>query len=221
MPSSLKINCIVCGKTYIGHNTTFCSLVCKKEHTKRYYNNTPIKKCLLCGKEFKQTFRGYLSNKKQDICYLCERKKGDREYYWKNKEFCLSTCRKLYQINKDGVHERFLRLRQCAKRRNIVFNLKEEYFINWYKEQKEECSYCGITKEVWNKFFSNNGFGYPIKNLSFDRIDNYIGYEENNLTIACQRCNLIKNDILTYDEMKEIGEKYIKPKWMKLLTENQ
>ena len=32
--------------------------------------------------------------------------------------------------------------------------------------------------------------------------------------LACFRCNLIKNDFFTYDEMKTIGKELVKPKWV-------
>lgn len=51
-----------------------------------------------------------------------------------------------------------------------------------------------------------------MNNLSIDRKYNELGYTIDNLCLACNRCNTVKGNTFTYDEMVEIGHNYIKPK---------
>lgn len=60
--------------------------------------------------------------------------------------------------------------------------------------------------------------GYSHR-LTVDCKDNYDGYELDNMVLACLRCNYIKSDFLSFEEMKEIAKKYVRPKWGKQLKE--
>ncbi len=68
------------------------------------------------------------------------------------------------------------------------------------------CYYCGIG-------LSTNG--NRAAQISVDRKDNSIGYTIENIELCCQRCNTIKGNIFTAEEMSEIAHKYIKPKLQK------
>jgi len=52
-----------------------------------------------------------------------------------------------------------------------------------------------------------------IHRLTIDRIDNKKGYIKGNICLACARCNLIKSNILSFNETREICQRYVKPKW--------
>ena len=75
----------------------------------------------------------------------------------------------------------------------------------------KKCFYCGISVEALSKVkdVMNNG----THRLTIDRLDNSRGYELNNIVLACLRCNSIKTDFFTTEEMKGIAIKYVKPKW--------
>lgn len=98
--------------------------------------------------------------------------------------------------------------------KSLKLSFTKEEFINWWKIQSKKCIYCGITdKELKTlnndkMLMGNNG---RYKNLSIDRKDN-TSYDLNKIVLCCMRCNSIKSDIFTFEEMLEIGEKYIKPK---------
>ena len=53
--------------------------------------------------------------------------------------------------------------------------------------------------------------------LSVDCMDNLRGYEVGNMVLACGRCNFIKSDIFSYDEMMTLAQTYLKPKWLAIL----
>jgi hypothetical protein len=40
-----------------------------------------------------------------------------------------------------------------------------------------------------------------------------MGYVNGNICLACARCNLIKSNVLSFQEAREIGQRYVKPKW--------
>ena len=52
-----------------------------------------------------------------------------------------------------------------------------------------------------------------IHRLTIDRIVNDLGYVKGNICLACARCNLIKSNVLSFNETRKICQKYIKPKW--------
>ena len=56
-------------------------------------------------------------------------------------------------------------------------------------------------------------FGAHGVRLTIDCKDNSLGYIKDNLILACDRCNFIKSNIFTYEEMLFIGETFVKPKW--------
>jgi len=77
-----------------------------------------------------------------------------------------------------------------------------------------ECHYCGITKleaETLEGFFNET-----TKRLTVDCKDNDLGYRIDNIVLACHKCNFIKSNIFTHDEMVEIANKYLKPKLDKI-----
>lgn len=108
------------------------------------------------------------------------------------------------------------RWRGC-KANAIIKNLEicslDEMKLFW--DTPHICAYCLISEEEWIK----KQMILPGKNriqkrkLEVDRKDSNKGYTLNNIVWACHLCNTIKNSILTYEEMKEIGIKYIMPRW--------
>jgi hypothetical protein len=98
---------------------------------------------------------------------------------------------------------RWYMCRARARKFNCDFCSSEEMRQFW--ESPHICEYCEIPEEIWLKRHK--------RKLEIDRKDSSSGYVISNITWACHRCNTIKNNFLSYQEMKEIGQKYIKPKW--------
>jgi len=97
------------------------------------------------------------------------------------------------------------------------FNLKKEVFVEWYDKEPKVCHYCEIPEDklyLFNKKFNIRG-----RRLSVDCKDNALGYILENLVLACDKCNITKNNALTHDEMLFVGKNFIKPKWESMLTE--
>ena len=99
---------------------------------------------------------------------------------------------------------RFNRLRDAASSQYTNFNIDPWDFIRWYESQPQTCYYCGaeLTKGKDRK--------HKLTDETFDRKDNARGYTMDNIALACRRCNLMKGDWLTEQQMLEIARKYFK-----------
>ncbi|HEY6437994.1 MAG TPA: hypothetical protein VIY47_15495, partial [Ignavibacteriaceae bacterium] len=85
-------------------------------------------------------------------------------------------------------------------------------------ESKKICFYCDIPEiELINypEFSNLHKKNQQRIRLTIDRVNNSLPYEIGNLVLACALCNRIKNNFFTEIEMREISQKYIKPKWQK------
>lgn len=133
-------------------------------------------------------------------CRLIWRRKHKKELKIKAKIYYNTHQEKIKNsyYSPSGV---YTALKSRAKQRTIPFNLNKEEFIKWYKKQTQICTYCGRTIEEINK----TQFGRSNK-LTIDRKDNNKGYELNNIVLACMRCNYIKSDYFTEQEMIQIGK---------------
>ena len=138
----------------------------------------------------------------QSLCKSCRR-------IWreKNKNKLKERAKIYYDAHQDKIKSSYYSpsgiytaLKARAKQRDIKFNITKEDFIEWYNSQKQECYYCKQTLKEINK----NQFGRSDK-LTIDRKDNNKGYEIDNIVLACMRCNYIKSDFFTEEEMLQIG----------------
>ncbi len=125
-----------------------------------------------------------------------------RKYYANHRD------EKMHTVNMHDKTDvaRYGRLKSNAKKRGTDFNLDKLGFLIWFQDNEKVCYYCGIQL---------NTNGYRGEQLSVDRKDNSIGYEMDNIVLCCQRCNTIKGNIFTADEMAKIANEYIKPKLLR------
>ena len=103
------------------------------------------------------------------------------------------------------------RLSYRAKARGINFNLTREDFDYWFNKTNKECFYCGITFDQLQRSTDTMLKRFK-KSFSIDRLSNNGAYEVENIVFSCQRCNFIKGDYFTWQEMRNIANEYIKPK---------
>ncbi len=78
----------------------------------------------------------------------------------------------------------FQSYRNNAQRRKLTFQLTSKQFINWFN--RTDCFYCLE----------------HISTIGLDRKNNSKGYSEENIVFCCNRCNKIKSNLLTFDEMR-------------------
>ena len=125
-------------------------------------------------------------------CKICGKLCQGKEY-----------CRECGKCNDKVIYWRYYGLKTRAKRTGIEFGFTRKEFETWFNHQELKCHYCGadLIKEATRDTQS------PF-DLTVDRKDNKCGYVSDNIVMACKRCNLIKTDIFTEQEMVEIATKY-------------
>ena len=94
--------------------------------------------------------------------------------------------------------------------------MKKDDFIKWWYKQKQKCFYCGQTiEEIMS---SKDRFNKRVRRLTIDRVRNDKGYRLDNIILSCNRCNIIKGDFFTLQEMIKIG-KIVATKYKKVKKE--
>jgi len=197
----------------------------KKEYNKKYYEENKEK-----AKEYSKMYRienkekakesskkyyqkNKEKNKEHKKEYYQKNKENKKEYYQmyriENKEKVKEYFKKYYEENKENKKEYyqmpqgvFRAILNSAKKRNLECNMTKEEFIDWYKNQERKCHYCKRSEEETCKEIVN---GRKYGRLSIDRKDNTRGYSLNNIVLACFRCNGIKSNYYTEQEMLQFG----------------
>jgi len=245
MPRRYHRNCDNCGKEYKGGGERYCSSECAKQHRRNNMKQWWDLTCEFCGKEFRAEYK----YRKQRFCSNeCRSKNLDKNHPRRiliditckgcgkvfkvmpsksDRQYCSNKCWGLvnkknnrgYPIVKHNanLYHKYLNLKKRALGKKLLYPEFGE-FSKWYIEQEKVCFYCGIPLEVWEALFNGHQNKYS---LSIDRKDNNRGYELDNLVLACSKCNVSKNDLFTCNEWVEIAQKYVRPKWQKLLKEDR
>lgn len=128
-------------------------------------------------------------------------------------------------IKKDGTANwKMIRrsLLKKAKKNNIIFNLTTAELKEWSKAQQNKCFYCEISiensKKILKNFIRNEQNPFlKSPRFSIDRKSPEKGYVLNNICFACHVCNLHKGDFFSSDDFKKIANRYLKPKFKKML----
>lgn len=86
-------------------------------------------------------------------------------------------------------HQLFLAYKQGAKKRNLDFQIDENFFADI---TSRNCYYCGSPPSNENKIAGLNG-NYIFNGI--DRVNNDIGYLKGNCVPACKICNYAKHSL--------------------------
>jgi hypothetical protein len=164
------------------------------------------KECTRCGKTLPLTEFGKHRLTKDGLAYQCKE--------------CGKARAKAYRASPMGV---FIGLkgrqtfyRRHEDKREKPFQLERDSFLEWYANQIKECHYCGISQE--DLALIKDSQLRKVHRLTIDCKENDWGYFLENMVLSCNRCNAIKGDFFTYEEMLHIGKEHIAPKWDELLT---
>jgi len=155
------------------------------------------KRCTKCGAEKPLTEFGKNSQSSNGMTYWCLQ--------------CKREHNEKHRTTPAGIYQNIKGRKTYRKRKPV--KITQDEFVKWYEEQPKKCHYCEIPSEyshLMRKYFGAHGV-----QLSVDCKRNDVGYKLGNIVLSCDRCNFIKSNIFTYEEMLEIGQKYIKPKWMR------
>lgn len=158
----------------------------------------PTKECTKCGKV--KSFSAFSKHRlsKDGHAYQCKE--------------CGNKRAKAWRSTPSGI---YTQIKSQALWHGIKpFSLEKDPFIKWYDSQERRCVYCDLLEEdlwIWRDHFKSNS-----ARLTIDCKDNLAGYTFENIVLACERCNLMKGNLLSFSQMREIGQKYIKPIWKKI-----
>jgi len=164
--------------------------------------------CSICKKELSTINFCKSPTGKYGVYSIC--KKCDCE---RNKKYC-----KKHKIEISKREEKrskcpkriYYVIEKSAKIRKMEFNLPKNDFISWYDNQEKKCYYC---KRTVDEIKQDIREAKRNKNrLSIDRKNNKKGYELNNIVLACYRCNTIKGNYFTEQEMLKIVPLFYKRK---------
>jgi 5-methylcytosine-specific restriction endonuclease McrA len=131
-------------------------------------------------------------------------KKAQKSYYAENKNHILNI-QEVYRNSAIGAYRIITRR---AKKHNLPLCSKEE-FIEWYAKTPKVCSYCDLDEKFMGRVEKRK------THLTLDKLIPRKGYTLDNIVFACRRCNLTKSNFFTAEEMKQIAQKYIKPRFEK------
>lgn len=129
--------------------------------------------------------------------------------------WCLQCCRevaKAYRATTAGIYQNIKGRSNFYGRR---FNMSKDGFVAWYDAEPKVCAYCDVPE--WSLPLLGDSNNQRRVKLNIDRVVNEVGYQVDNLVLCCTRCNYIKSDFFTFDEMREIGQTYVKPRWAPIL----
>lgn len=90
------------------------------------------------------------------------------------------------------IKDRFGRAKRQAKLR----------LLDWDISLEEFAALCGLPC-----YYCSNLIGeIVLQGSGLDRLDSNIGYNISNVVSCCTKCNIMKSDILTSEEMKKVAE---------------
>ena len=134
---------------------------------------------------------------------------------------CARKASKAYSITSIGIFQNIKGRQEFYKThdhwRYKPVNLSREDFIEWYESQPKVCHYCGIHETELSQV--NDTQNTKAKRLTVDCIDNDRGYSLDNIVLACGRCNFIKNDFFTHEQMLWIGQNFVRSRWYEMLEQ--
>lgn len=164
------------------------NLLRERERAIKQHIPMRIKQCRIC-EEIKSVEGFTKKGAKRNICRDCARQELKA---WKESEGYRSRLINKYHAFKCN-----------AKRRGIDVGLSSTEFESWLEAEREEgaCFYCQGLLDFDEP--------HSLQGLTIDRMDTTKGYTIGNMVVACRRCNVIKGNWFTFDEMIELAEKYL------------
>ena len=122
---------------------------------------------------------------------------------------CNSERTRIFRNTASGVYTQLKGRFVFYGKKNM--SITRDEFVDWYDSQKRVCVYCDIPESKLN-LWTDNYHSHTLK-LTVDCKNNAFGYIKNNLVLACERCNATKGNLLSFEEMRDMAQRYIRPKW--------
>ena len=158
-----------------------------------------MKECTKCGETKPLTEFSKSKSTRDGIMYVCK--------------LCCNDYGAWYRSTPSGIYTQIKGGNNYYKKHKHT--ITKEEFLLWYESTPKFCAYCDLPENLLEVFLSQ--YTSRFMRFTIDCIDPDIGYAKDNLALACDKCNATKNNIFSFDEMREIAQKYIKPKWQALV----
>jgi len=122
--------------------------------------------------------------------------------------------------------------KKFTSQRREYFNNDAVKFYDWFKEQEDCCSYCGISQEELHQIFTDNVATkiLPLNNnwskndkgtLQIERKDSHINeYKPSNMVLACPLCNNAKSNLIDEASWRNLFAPAMRKYYEQLLGKN-
>ena len=163
------------------------------------------KECTKCG--IAKPLSGFSKHRlsKDGHAYQCKECNSKRAKAWRRTPIGIYT-------NVKGRANYYMK---HDPKRYHPLEITKDDFVEWYNNEAKICAYCDIPEEKIPLVAVS--FDDRVSHLVIDRKDNDLGYNEENMVLACHLCNFIKMNRFSYRDMRERAQKYIKPKWVEFI----
>jgi len=152
-------------------------------------------------------------------------KEERHEAYIKRRPEEIKKARQWQMDNPEKVKRYKWQFRQDKPMVHRYYNLKSkkkdkvkmtaDEFNTWYANEPKQCFYCDIPLDLLalNNRYTNHKDSHNL--FTIDRKICGGDYSLENIVLACPLCNLIKSNYFEADTMKELAQRYIKPRWQR------
>ncbi len=148
--------------------------------------------CKICSSKERKQY--HIDHRDEELRRGKEWRKNNYEKDRKMKYDYSRTARGIYcQIKNKG---------KMGLRYNMEMTVEE--FEKWYNATEEVCEYCGLTLEQLKQMKCR--YSMKLKRMTVDRKDSLQNYKVGNVVKACMKCNIVKLDLFTHEQMKTIGK---------------
>jgi hypothetical protein len=98
-----------------------------------------------------------------------------------------------------GIYNRLL---NAAKRTNRICDITYEEYLKY--TQIDKCHYCN-QHITWTPYRRRNEYNSYV-GYGLDRKNNNVGYTKENCVVCCPKCNHVKGNLFTEQEMLQLGK---------------
>lgn len=137
-----------------------------------------------------------------------KRKEYRKQWYKENKESLAEKQRE----NKEHIKEVRARYRDTSRGVYIALKGRIKYggqseleisyesFSVWWEQTPKVCCYCGRSVKRANS----------MEGQSIDRKNPKLSYSLDNIVLSCKRCNTMKGNWLSYEQMLDAAKRYFR-----------
>ena len=160
--------------------------------------------------------RAYYAKRKNEPGYKARRRESAQRYYRKNRTKVDATRKRYHQENIEAYRQYrrdyrafnprgiYSALKWGAKKRGKAIAFSIDEFVRWWEAQIPVCFYCHRNMEQIRS--QTDSMNDRARRFTIDRANNAETYTLPNIRLACYRCNSIKGDYFTEEEMLTIGQ---------------